>query len=45
VLLLTHALAIVPEGDSTLRRLLTVRLAMAYQLGYHPYVDLRQVSG
>ncbi len=45
VLLLTRALAIVPEGDSTSRRLLTVRLAMAYQLGYHAYVDVKQLSG
>lgn len=45
VLLLTRALAIVPEDDRTFRRALTVRRAVAHQLEFHAYVDARQLSG
>lgn len=44
VLLLTRALAIVPEGDHALSRTLTVRRAVAHQLDFHAYVDARQLS-
>ncbi len=45
VLLLTRALAIVPDGDRALVRTLTVRRAVANQLDFHAYVDARQLSG
>ena len=45
VVLLTRALAIVPEDDRLSRRTLTVRRAVAHQLEYHTYVDARQLSG
>jgi predicted ATPase len=45
VLLLTRALALVPEGDREGRRKLTVRRAVAHQHEFHVYVDARQLSG
>jgi hypothetical protein len=45
VLLLTRALALVPEEDRALRRKLTVRRAVAHQHEFHVYVDARQLSG
>ena len=45
VLLLTRALALVPEEDRALRKRLTVRRAVAHQHEFHVYVDARQLSG
>ena len=45
VLLLTRALALVPDGDRELRRRLTVRRGVAHAHEFHVYVDARQLSG
>jgi DNA-binding SARP family transcriptional activator len=45
VLLLTRALALVPEEDRAQRKQLSVRRAVAHQHEFHVYVDARQLSG